>query len=77
MDLDIALAARKRQQSLPAPQERRRLREACGLSQAEVGAVIGVTRSTVSRWETGRREPRPNLAHRYADVLDRLRKEPH
>lgn len=31
----------------------RRIREALGLSQAEIGRVLGVHAVTVSRWETG------------------------
>jgi transcriptional regulator with XRE-family HTH domain len=39
----------------------RELREATGLSQSDVAKLVGVTVSTVSRWEHGER---PTLAHR-------------
>lgn len=29
-------------------------REACGLTQADLAALVGVTRSAVAQWETGR-----------------------
>jgi transcriptional regulator with XRE-family HTH domain len=39
----------------------RRLREAKGLTQAELGALVGVDQATVARWEAG---ARPRLRHR-------------
>ena len=35
----------------------RELRNERGLKQAEVGAVVGVSYNTISKWETGEREP--------------------
>jgi len=40
----------------------RELREATGLSQSDVAKLVGVTVSTVSRWEQGKNPP--TLAHR-------------
>jgi transcriptional regulator with XRE-family HTH domain len=40
----------------------RELREATGLSQSDVAKLVGVTVSTVSRWE--QRANPPTLAHR-------------
>lgn len=34
----------------------RKYREACGLTQAELGKELGVWDITISRWETGRRK---------------------
>ncbi|MFD4545287.1 sigma factor-like helix-turn-helix DNA-binding protein [Streptomyces sp. NPDC058467] len=54
---------------LPAPEERRRLREAKSLTQADVAARVGVTRKTVRAWETGRTTPRGNLRDAYVKLL--------
>ncbi|WP_369248681.1 sigma factor-like helix-turn-helix DNA-binding protein [Streptomyces sp. R41] len=54
---------------LPAPEERRRLREAKSLTQAEVASRLGVTRETVRSWETGRTTPRGRKREAYAELL--------
>lgn len=50
-----------------------RTRESAGLSQSDVARTIGVKRSTVSSWESGRRRPRDESAARYAELLRALR----
>ncbi|MGW7302181.1 MULTISPECIES: helix-turn-helix domain-containing protein [unclassified Streptomyces] len=57
---------------LPPPKERRRLREAASLTQAQVAARIGVTRETVRAWETGRTTPRGRKREAYAKLLGEL-----
>ncbi|MET7357426.1 helix-turn-helix domain-containing protein [Streptomyces sp. NPDC005562] len=57
---------------LPSPKERRRLREAKSLSQADLAARIGVTRETVRSWETGRTQPRGRKLQAYAKLLNAL-----
>ncbi|WP_338146166.1 helix-turn-helix transcriptional regulator, partial [Streptomyces scabichelini] len=57
---------------LPLPKERRRLREAGSLSQAEVAARVGVTPKTVRSWETGRTTPRGRKRQAYAQLLEAL-----
>ncbi|MFE7135821.1 helix-turn-helix domain-containing protein [Streptomyces sp. NPDC057638] len=54
---------------LPPPKERRRLREARGLSQQAVAAAIGVTRATIRAWESGRSSPRGPRRTAYAELL--------
>ncbi|MFI5802732.1 helix-turn-helix domain-containing protein [Streptomyces sp. NPDC051561] len=54
---------------LPPPKERRRLREAKTLSQAQVAAIVGVTRETVRSWENGRTSPRGRKRETYARLL--------
>ncbi|WP_406332391.1 helix-turn-helix domain-containing protein [Streptomyces sp. NBC_00203] len=54
---------------MPAPHERRRLREAKSLTQADVAARVGVTRETVRSWETGRTTPRGSTREAYAKLL--------
>jgi transcriptional regulator with XRE-family HTH domain len=53
--------------------EARRVRQAAGLTETEVAAVVGVSMPTISRWESGQRRPRggaPALA--YAELLAEL-----
>ncbi len=52
-----------------APAERRRLREAQSLTQAQVAERVGVSRDTVRAWETGRTTPRGRKAQTYASLL--------
>ncbi|WP_435863946.1 sigma factor-like helix-turn-helix DNA-binding protein [Streptomyces spongiicola] len=54
---------------LPPPKERRRLREAKALSEAELAEVLGVTKATVRAWETGRGDPRGRKREAYATLL--------
>jgi transcriptional regulator with XRE-family HTH domain len=35
------------------------VRQSLGLSQSELGQILGITQATVSRWERGRTEPTP------------------
>lgn len=39
--------------ALPAPSERRMIRERAGVSLRELGAAIGVSHVAITRWETG------------------------
>jgi DNA-binding transcriptional regulator YiaG len=59
-------------ESLPDAAERKRLREAAGLSQDQVAAALQVRRETVTGWEAGRSEPRPPKRAAYARLLDGL-----
>lgn len=52
----------------------RTLRVTCGLTQTEIAAQIGVSSVAVSRWESGDRTPRGEVALRYARLLAALRK---
>ena len=47
----------------------RMIRQARGLTQKELGDQLLVTITTISNWETGRREPRLSLLEDIADVL--------
>ncbi|MFD5370789.1 helix-turn-helix transcriptional regulator [Streptomyces sp. NPDC127103] len=58
---------------LPAPEICRVVREAAGVSTADVAEALGVSRQTISNWETGRRVPRGRLLVGYLEVLDLLR----
>ena len=50
----------------------RSIRQTHKLSLAEVAASIGVSPSTLHRWEAGQRTPRGQAALRYAELLARL-----
>ena len=62
--------ARRRLRSEPS--FARLVRERSGLTQSELAQLVGVDRSAVSRWETGRRIPGPRVIDRYAEILKRL-----
>jgi transcriptional regulator with XRE-family HTH domain len=64
------LAGEKR---LPPPAARRAIRLAAGLTLAEVGRSLEVSRQTVWRWEEGHREPRGETRLAYARALRELR----
>ncbi|WP_233436133.1 MULTISPECIES: helix-turn-helix domain-containing protein [Streptomyces] len=58
--------------ALPSPAERQRLREAAGLSRAQVASAVGVGRSTVANWETGVSDPQPPARLPYLRLLKGL-----
>lgn len=45
----------------------KRLRETYGLTQAELGAIAGVTDKAVSTWESGEKSPRMGAVQKIAD----------
>ncbi len=45
------------------------LREKKGLSQYQLGALVGVTDKAVSKWENGASKPRINTVKKLAQVL--------
>ena len=73
--LDEALDQARARKALPAPRVRRLLREASGLTQADLAAAVGVDPASISRWESGIRHPRRAAHTRYAAVLERLAEE--
>ncbi|MFC8918757.1 telomere-associated protein Tap [Streptomyces sp. NPDC057116] len=67
-----ALLEQAAQDPLPDPDERKRLREAAGLSQDQIARALSVRRETVTGWETGRTEPRAPKRAAYARLLSGL-----
>ncbi|MFN1193228.1 telomere-associated protein Tap [[Kitasatospora] papulosa] len=67
--VDALVASRS---PLPLPDERRRLRQAHGLTLEEVAATLDVRRATVGAWESGKTEPRPPQREPYAHLLKQL-----
>ena len=59
--------------SLPEPAERRALREAAGLTQRELADTIGVDRTAITHWESGRRNPDGKRLDAYLEALGALR----
>ena len=51
----------------------RQLREQAGLSLREAARLIGLTPSTLSRWERGARPQRGEGPVRYSELVQRLR----
>ncbi|MFD7446148.1 telomere-associated protein Tap [Streptomyces sp. NPDC059909] len=67
-----ALLEQVAQDPLPPPAERKRLREAAGLSQDQVAKALQSRRESVGNWEAGRSEPRPPKRAAYARLLEGL-----
>jgi transcriptional regulator with XRE-family HTH domain len=67
--VDALIASRS---PLPPPAERKRLRQAHGLTLDEVAAALQVRRATVGGWEAGKTEPRPPERDAYARMLKHL-----
>lgn len=67
-----ALLEQVAQDDLPPPAERRRLREAAGLSQAEIAQALDTRREAVGNWESGRSEPRQPKRAAYVRLLEGL-----
>lgn len=49
-----------------------RIRRVAGITQAQLARELGVTSTSISRWERGERVPRDPQAARYAQVLKTL-----
>ncbi len=69
-----ALLEHVAQDDLPPRAERRRLREAAGLSQAQIAQALDTRREAVGNWEreNGNIEPRPPKRAAYARLLEGL-----
>ncbi|KMS72131.1 transcriptional regulator [Streptomyces leeuwenhoekii] len=67
-----ALLEEVAQDDLPPPEERKRLREAAGLSQEQIAKALKSRRETIGNWEAGITEPRPPKRAAYARLLEGL-----
>lgn len=70
--VDALLEQVAAQDALPEPAERKRLREAAGVSQDQIARTLKVRRETVTAWESGRAEPRAPKRAAYVRLLDGL-----
>lgn len=66
--IDEVRAAR----TLPRREVARAIRIAAGVTQQDLADELGTSRNTISRWETGERNPSPRLRARYAMILRQL-----
>lgn len=57
-----------------SPRQIRSLRKKIGISQKELGVLVGVNRATVNLWESGKFKPKEEKAGRLA-ILARVNKE--
>ncbi len=60
---------------LPPPSVRRRIRVRSSASQADVAALLGVHRETLSRWERGVRDPSGRQLVAYVALLEELQSD--
>lgn len=67
-----ALVELARVRALAKSGEARRLRLEAALSLGEIASAVGVSTSTVYRWEAGERQPRGDGAVRYLEALEAL-----
>lgn len=67
-----ALDERLEGATLPRPARRREIREAGGLSLTEFAALLGVSRTSLWRWENDLHQPHPAHRRRYAGALERI-----
>jgi DNA-binding transcriptional regulator YiaG len=70
-----ALTERAPVTDLPEPAERAQLRDAFGVSQAELAAALSVARQTVITWEKGTHNPVGKKRALYAQILDSWKTE--
>jgi DNA-binding XRE family transcriptional regulator len=73
--LEAALARSRKRRELPDPQTRRLIRVRAGVTQADLAGAVGVDPASISRWESGGREPADLYVAGYADALGRLMAE--
>lgn len=72
-NVDTLIARSRTRRTLPEPRLRALIREGAKLSQREVAAALHVFPSTISRWESGQREPRDGeVLTAYVELLERL-----
>jgi predicted transcriptional regulator len=72
---DAALVAARVLERLPPPRVLRMLRQRAGLSLAVVAAEVRIDKSSIARYEVGRRRPRGETLGRYVATLARLAME--
>jgi DNA-binding transcriptional regulator YiaG len=70
--LERALEHARLRRRLPDPASRRSLRGRAGLTQGDLARALSVDRATISRWESGQRDPDRDHLASYVDLLDRL-----
>jgi transcriptional regulator with XRE-family HTH domain len=74
MGLDELLEQVRSVRQLPPATERRRIREAAGVTQRALGRALGVGWTTIDRWESGSTPRDPERRAEYAHALEELRR---
>jgi transcriptional regulator with XRE-family HTH domain len=69
---DELLAQLRAQRQLPAATERRRIREAAGVSIRQLAEALGVSPMAPVRWEQGAMPRDPRLVREYGELLVEL-----
>jgi len=59
---------------LPAPEERKRIREAADCSLRDLASAVGVSQMAIVRWEAGSQPRNPDHAREYGRLLDELKR---
>ena len=72
MDVDDLLTRVRSRRQLPPAAERRRIREAAGVSQRELARALGVSWTAVQRWEAGARPRDSSHLDEYRRALHEL-----
>ena len=70
--VDLLLDRVRIEQELPAPEVRRALRRAAGVTLDDIAEAAGVTLQAVARWENGTRRPRHDHLRVYSRILTGL-----
>lgn len=70
--LSEALERARRRRELPDARTRRLTRARAGITQIDLARALGVDRATVSRWESGDRNPDGELLVAYLDALAQM-----
>ena len=65
----------RKRPELPAVEDRRAIREASGMTQAQLAVAIFVSPSSIAGWERGIRQPRGLQRDAYAKALNQLKEE--
>ena len=71
---DELLERLRSRRRLPPESERRRIREAAGVSLRQLAAALDVSPMAVVRWEAGATPRDPTHLRAYGELLDELRR---
>lgn len=72
MDFDRIVQLANARRRVRDSKTARDIRIRAGLTEEDMAQALGVTQSTISRWEGGSRQPRGDAAIRWAELLAKL-----
>ena len=70
--MNASLVERLAAAQLPSPAARRAIRESANATYRDLAAELGVTPTTIMRWEKGKAQPRREHAAAYRKLLQAL-----